>query len=169
MSILNDPPIGPPSGDDDPTYRSLVLEWRIGLVRWLRENVSAALSRVAVNETDIATNASRLDVLEASADIQTPTLAGAWVNFGAPFQTARYWKDAHGVVHLEGLVKSGVGTIFTLPTGYRPVADNLFAAIAGTPTDVGRIDVTSSGAVSLGSGWGNNTFVQLSGITFLAV
>ncbi len=51
-------------------------------------------------------------------------------NFGAEgpvsFPQAGFYKDAFGIVHLEGLVKRGSsGVIFTLPPGYRPPSGTL--------------------------------------------
>ena len=53
-----------------------------------------------------------------------PTLLNSWVNFDVAINnSAGYYKDAFGIVHLRGLVKTGtVGlAIFALPVGYRPV------------------------------------------------
>ena len=82
---------------------------------------------------------------------QTPTLAGSWVAYGTPFQAPRYRKTASGIVYIEGLVKSGSGTIFTLPVGYRPAASQLFATMTYNKT-IGRLDVGSDGVVAMGSG-----------------
>jgi hypothetical protein len=51
-----------------------------------------------------------------------PGFNGAWGNFGGNYTPARFRKDQHGTVWLDGLVSAGViGTsIFTLPVGYRP-------------------------------------------------
>lgn len=51
---------------------------------------------------------------------QAPTLLNSWVNFGGSFATVAYYRDAVGIVHLKGRMKTGtVGTIaFTLPAGY---------------------------------------------------
>jgi hypothetical protein len=45
---------------------------------------------------------------------------------GLSFPPAGFYKDAFGIVHLEGVVKAG-GTpvIFTLPPGYRPASGTL--------------------------------------------
>jgi hypothetical protein len=44
------------------------------------------------------------------------------------FQQAGFYKDAFGIVHLEGLVKKGSGpVIFTLPSGYRPASGTVQA------------------------------------------
>ncbi len=44
------------------------------------------------------------------------------------FQQAGFYKDAFGIVHLEGFVKRGSGPIiFNLPPGYRPASGTLQA------------------------------------------
>lgn len=88
-----------------------------------------------------------------------PVFQNSWVNFGAPHQSARFWKDPMGVVHIEGLVKSGTvgaaGVIFTLPAGYRPGGQLLWGVISGLNT-LGRIDVETDGDVIATAG--NNAF-----------
>lgn len=98
--------------------------------------------------------------------IYAPTLAGTWVNFGAGFRDSGYWRDAAGVIHLTGIVKSGViGTpIFTLPAGFRPSAAILFAIVSNAL--FGYVQVTAAGVVSCEAG--NNAFVCLDGISFKA-
>lgn len=68
-----------------------------------------------------------------SASITTPddwiavSYQNSWVDFDANL-AARYRKDANGVVWVKGRAKSGAtSTIFTLPTGYRPPDQLLFA------------------------------------------
>lgn len=102
--------------------------------------------------------------------VHAPTLTNGWVNFTSGFTTAGYWKDAFGVVHLEGLVKSGtVGTtfstsaIFTLPLGYRPGAIYIFPAASNDA--FGEIRVDTSGHVSAFPP-SSSSWVDLDGITF---
>ena len=96
-----------------------------------------------------------------------PTLLNSWVNFDTTFNSAGYYKDSFGIVHLRGLVKSGtVGVaIFTLPTGYRPVKTELFANVSNNA--FGRIDIDVSGNVILTTG--SNVSASLDGMTFRAV
>jgi len=100
---------------------------------------------------------------------QTPTLLNGWVNFGSGYNSAGYWKDSFGVVHLRGLIKSGTATagtvIFTLPAGYRPPAIELLQVQCYTSTYViGRVDIQSGGNVVFQTG--GNTFLSLDGLTF---
>lgn len=98
----------------------------------------------------------------------TPTLAGAWTNYGAPFGTPGYMKDALGFVHLKGLVKSGAvgSTIFTLPAGYRPAEQLIFAGLGDGA--VVRVDVLANGVVQYGLGAATSTYTSLQNIYFKA-
>jgi hypothetical protein len=95
-----------------------------------------------------------------------PTLLNGWVNFGAPFNPAGYFKDAFGVVHLRGIVKSGtVNTaVFTLPAGYRPANTEQYAIYTGST--VGVVEILATGDVI--AQVGNNTDFRFDGITFRA-
>lgn len=116
------------------------------------------------------------DALDTVADGDTgwtnATLAGAWANFGSSFNNAGY-RLLHGQVWLRGLVKSGaVGTIFTLPAGFRPMLNVSFPMIAnnaaaGTCGEA-RIEVQAGGIVRLDyyALGGTNGFVSLEGINF---
>ena len=102
-------------------------------------------------------------------DRQTPTLLNSWVNYGAGYESASYWKDKCNVVHLGGLVKSGTivdGTvIFTLPEGYRPRASEKFITVSLNATCV--VDIYASGNVTIRAG-ANAGWLSLSGICFRA-
>ena len=93
-----------------------------------------------------------------------PTLAGSWANqFGAPYAQAGYQKDDTGIVSLRGTLNSGTGTIFTLPTNFRPEADQFFG-IYGNGS-MARLKITSAGVVSLSAG---TAPIDISGINFIA-
>lgn len=66
-------------------------------------------------------------------DSGEPAFENSWVNYGGAEQVARFTKDDAGVVHVQGLVKSGtIGNvpIFTLPSDYRPDAPLKFATVS---------------------------------------
>lgn len=106
--------------------------------------------------------------------IQEPYMAlslqNGWVNFGGEFQTAVYWRDSNGVVHLEGLIRNGTTTggtvVFTLPVGYRPAATQIFSVSSSGGTFQIRINSSGQGAVWVVTG--NNGHLSLSGIVFRA-
>jgi hypothetical protein len=71
------------------------------------------------------------------------------VNFDASgLAEMRFVKDGSGVVHLEGVVKSGTvpSAIFTLPEGFRPEFRTIWNQI--TSGGVGRIDIYEADHVS---------------------
>lgn len=98
--------------------------------------------------------------------VAQPAFANSWVNFGASWETAGFFKDANQIVRLKGLIKSGVITAgaFVLPVGYRPAQDAIFAtAVSGA---AGELRVLTNGFVIPQAG--NNTYFSLAGITFRA-
>jgi hypothetical protein len=117
---------------------------------------------------------------------QQPSFASGWLWYSSPWDGG-YWKDAQGIVHLDGLVTnnsaSPSSTIYTLPEGYRPSRQQMYAqsAYATTGTMFQRLDIGTNGlvAVVMGQGWGitsattytasatpNATWISLHGITF---
>jgi len=90
-----------------------------------------------------------------------PAFENSWVNYGTTFDTAAYYKDALGIVHVKGLVKSGTATaaIFTLPTGYRPASTLLFVCVDGTNL-ANRVDVDADGTINAAAS-ASNSFQSL--------
>lgn len=80
-----------------------------------------------------------------------PAFLGTWVNYGAGHETAAFYKDPLGRVHLKGLIKFGTisTTAFTLPEGYRPFSTLIFACIShdGVNYQHGRLDVSAAGLI----------------------
>lgn len=99
-----------------------------------------------------------------------PSLQNGWVNFGSNTAEAGYMKDAHGFVHLKGMLKDGITTInteiFTLPIGYRPQKSEYFSVYSNNGSVVGTLAVYFTGLVAIISG-GNSSF-GLNGVTFKA-
>lgn len=93
------------------------------------------------------------------------TYQNGWADLGPGFQGVSYTK-VDGRVYLRGTAKNGVvalGTpMFTLPTGFRPPSNLLFAVQSNGA--FGYLSVASSGVVSVGAG--NNTSVSFDGIDF---
>lgn len=94
-------------------------------------------------------------------------LQNGWINYGAGYAQASYWKDKCGIVHLSGLIKSGATTaetvIFTLPEGYRPLTHEKFFAVSLNAICV--IDVYDDGNIAIKTG-ANAGWLSLSGINF---
>lgn len=59
-----------------------------------------------------------------------PAFANGWANTGAGYAGAQFYKDPAGIVHVEGFVTGGTLNtgVFTLPVGYRPAANLVFAS-----------------------------------------
>jgi hypothetical protein len=96
----------------------------------------------------------------------------SWTNYGSPYPPAAYTLRDDGWVVLRGLIKSAattdnIKTVFTLPTGYRPVYRHLFSVRAHI-TGTARLDVDPNGeVVSPYADTGlTTTWTSLDGVTF---
>lgn len=96
-----------------------------------------------------------------------PAFANSWANLGGAYQTAGFYKDVTGRVHLRGVVTGGtVNTaMFVVPAGYRP-ALNLIMAVRDGAGALQRFNVQTNGNVSMEAG--NNAFVGIDGISWRA-
>lgn len=95
----------------------------------------------------------------------SPVLQNNWSDYGNGYAPAAYTKTSSGLVVLKGMVKSGSGTIFTLPTGYRPATSEYIMFENSSNQTMGRVDVTSSGSVAISVG--SNAWYSLDGIAFM--
>jgi hypothetical protein len=92
---------------------------------------------------------------------------------GLHLNSAGFYKDHEGIVHLEGIVKATsteVKSVFTLPVGYRPAAGTVLIFAAGT-TSAALIGGTNTAVESLdlsGKVAGANELILLDGITYRA-
>jgi hypothetical protein len=122
-----------------------------------------------VYDIERALNSIGYTLIPSAETWTAPTLLNNWVNYGGGFNNAGYYKDPFGVVHLRGLIKDGTTTLgtalFTLPTGYRPVAQELFTVTSGSA--LGRVDVLTTGNVVINVG--SSSWLSLDGLTFRAV
>ena len=145
------------------------------------------------NTANTANSANGIAAPEAYHEVGSPgepAFQNSWHNNAHPFQTAAFYKDHEGVVHLRGAVSGGsAGTvIFQLPPGYRPPsgADNHFAAncacststndskgdTANVTLDTGLVVIVGPGVLPGGDGavvlGTTGTAVSFEGITFRA-
>jgi hypothetical protein len=103
----------------------------------------------------------------AYVELGTSDFENGWSNSSnAAFNTAAYFKDWFGLVHLKGMVQGGaVGSaVFTLPAGYRPPATTVLA----TTTSVfafACLTIANNGIVTVAAGSGA---VALDGVSFRA-
>jgi len=95
-----------------------------------------------------------------------PTLLNSWVQFGSGFRFGQYNKAKNNVVTLRGMVRSGTATvgtiIFTLPVGYRPAFEEIFAVVSDDAFGQIRVDVNGNVKIHTGT----NAWISFSGISF---
>lgn len=98
------------------------------------------------------------------------TLMSGFTDF-VPGETAGYFIDSVGDVHLRGLIKGGSGTAFKLPAGtYSTDFSNLYITACnssiGGQSGLARVDVNTNGDVNIinYSGGGTNAWVSLAGM-----
>ena len=105
----------------------------------------------------------------------TPTL-GSVVDYGFGFGGPRYFKDALGIVHMKGVLKAtatitSLGTLFTLPVGFRPAETLVFQVACGigfSNLDK-RLDIETTGLAYLnGTALAVNDWVSIASVSYLA-
>ena len=78
-----------------------------------------------------------------------PPFAGVWFNVGVGNIDLHFFKDHSGIVHVIGIPfttsAATLQTIFTLPVGFRPIANLVGSGVAGNV--FARVDILSSGIV----------------------
>lgn len=94
-----------------------------------------------------------------------PAFQNSWVNWGAPFASAGYYRDVNYWVRLQGVVRTGTDntTIFTLPADYRPPFACHFSVSSNNT--IAYLRVGTDGTVRKVTG-GSNIYVSLDGVTF---
>lgn len=100
--------------------------------------------------------------------------ANGWGNYNVAFGVTNFqdvrFRIINNIVTLEGLVRKNTAisngdVIMTLPVGYRPLKTRIFSV--QTENGGMRVDVNSSGAVVIATGFNvNQNWVSLDGITF---
>jgi len=95
-------------------------------------------------------------------------VGSGWFNLAAGINnSASYYRDPYGTVHLRGVaLKCGTATntVFTLPVGLRPGAQEVQAGPYSTGP--GRIDVNPDGTVVAAALPAMGAWMSLDGITF---
>jgi hypothetical protein len=152
---------------------------------------SAGTADTATTATTASNLAAPEDWHEVGAPGEPPFAAGA-SNYLSPnpesinFETAAFYKDREGVVHLKGMVRPSAADqkMFFFPAGYRPRSKTLIELIAscrgcdvGTSPGGDSVVINSITVQIIGSGYGPtidgqitaaNGPVSLNGLTFRA-
>ena len=122
------------------------------------------------NHIKLMNERTQLDIREKADKKQenwiSPTLINGWVATDSLAYPVGFYKDEFGIVRLKGLVQGGVGSIFTLPVGYRSknVVSGFLAQATSSDTPA-KVNTTTSGNVSCQNGV---TGIYLDGIAFRA-
>lgn len=129
--------------------------------------VTTATHKDVVNARVTAINSagnSGYGTSSVTIPLWTPfSLQNSWVDYSPPYASAAYTKTSAGVILLKGMIRSGSGTVATLPAGYRPAMQTMFTTTASQAAS--RIDIRSDGTI--GVAVGSNTWVSLDGIEFM--
>jgi len=127
--------------------------------RWGSGNIMAILVR---SYTLVNSNVSSQQGVDW---IAVTTFTNSWLNFASGNPIASYYKDSLGIVHLQGVIKSGTSgtSAFTLPAGYRPLLNQILTSTANGA--FGTLEVGPDGTVKPN---GSNVYISLNGITFKA-
>ena len=133
-------------------------------------NMVVAGTRAAISGAEISrldstghtplTTSTPVDGLITTTSYTDATLAGTWATAASRYPASYYKNPETGEVHLRGIVSSGTGTIFTLPSGYRPSFIQEYGVSANGA--FGYIIVQTDGQVVHISG--STTKVSLDGI-----
>ncbi len=125
------------------------------------------LKNGAVTATKISSSAR--GAVKVVGGAGAPAYAGSWGTPGSSDEGVSFYKDAFGIVHLQGNASNSLGsvadTIFTLPAGYRPAGD-LYFAVYGYSSTAAYIQIMNDGEVVEFNV--PQAYVGLSNITFRA-
>lgn len=135
--------------------------------------IDRPMNRVVVTKS---LRTSAMKSIGQTLEIYTPTLLHGWGPFDTEYDRAPVaYKDSHGFVHLEGMMKGGdlQQTAFILPKGLRPAKSKNFAVVSNDA--FGRVGIignqSTSGEIRAGEVLvmvGSTEWVSLDGISFLA-
>lgn len=132
---------------------------------------------------NIATSAGNLIAGGTGSSIAPPVrtlgagiLSNGWANQGGTSEVFGYWKDAFGVLHIDGLLDAGAATTGVIATlsavgSIRPLKDSYWDVLDVATGNVARILVNTSGVISYTGtiGGGGLKDVALSGISYRTV
>lgn len=142
-----------------------------GLVGYWKLDQNANDARLGGTLHGALANGAALARAYDSDEWRTPSLISPWLEYGQGYNNSGFFKDACGVVHLRGLVRTNVAPapilsspVFSLPCGFRPAAREIFTVQHNG--GVGRVDVDPNGAVVIVAG--NTAWNSLDGISFRA-
>jgi hypothetical protein len=142
--------------------------------------VPSANTANTANSANTANTANNIAPPEAFREVGAPGQPGfqnGCSNAGDPFETAGFYKDREGVVHLKGAISCPTNDIaFQLPEGYRPATGKFHATLqASDATDGDSIIVVAGPGLGPGtegavlSAFDGATVFLIDNISFRAV
>jgi hypothetical protein len=155
---------------------------KLGTVPSAKDATTAGTANSAsvANSANVADVANSLSPSEGWHEVGAsgePALLNSWHNEPGLAETAAFYKDQLGIVHLKGLVKGGSAPqVFRLPVGYRPAAGKLLTPIVSCVSGlfcgsgVSSLSIRGSGLSEEGevSAPLGATLVGFDGVTFRA-
>lgn len=115
----------------------------------------------------------RMAPFQGAQNWVAPTLLNSWAYYGAPYNPPGYYRDPFGRVWLRGLMNGGtlVSIAFVVPwtPKYTQLLSGSYMTSGGTVAVSGRVDVDTSGNVTLGTNdtAGAVSWFCLDGLSFL--
>lgn len=95
-----------------------------------------------------------------------PAFQNGFANLGGGFETAGFYRDGFGIVHVVGdMTAPGNGVAFTLPPAYRPATNHRYAVQGNGDGNTATIRIEPGGEIRFFS-IGGATSVTLNGVTF---
>jgi hypothetical protein len=136
----------------------------------LESSLGKVPSAGSADQATSAAHAASADTLSAPeawhevGSAGNPAFQNGWTNYSPSGNSAGYYKDRLGFVHLKGMIKNGTmsQTAFTLPVGYRPAKAMLLPTASAHV--YGEVLIYADGRVDAETG--QNLLMSLDGIVF---
>ncbi len=135
------------------------------------QNANLAANGGTIPETDRSNTFGGTQTVANPISLNTEvwnslSYVNGWEDYGSPYPPGGYRKLASGLVILRGLIRNGTANsiIATLPAGYRPDHQHLFAVQSNHA--LGRVDVRTNGEVVMRDGV--TTWISLSTLSYYA-
>ena len=135
-------------------------------------NLSATVGTVA---SEPMTSGNSRKVLDNGTGtmgvVKQLTLQNSWVPFNYQYSQPTFWKDVHGVVHVEGVISGGTATagtvMFNLPASFRPSLLHSCPTVSDSGSlTASYINVQANGDTKIQAGV--NARFHLDGVSFFA-
>ena len=133
-------------------------------------SAASADRATSADSADLANSVAPPEPYRVIGNAGNPAFENGCTNLGGVYETAAFFKDREGMVHLRGAVTCpGTSqTAFQLPPGYRPAAGKVHAELVATNAADGDSEVVVDGASGAVAAPNVSGFFRLDGIQFRA-